>query len=127
MFCMLFFCFFFLMIRRPPRSTRTDTLFPYTTLFRSQRENLVFRANAQAGQMLQLAEAQGYRARQAMVGTVDQCQSLDARYRQEAKYCRPRLSLHHTRPMTRMGLPSGKSQMKRSSSSRSVEIGRAHV
>src|SRR3546814_13212422 len=31
-----FFVFlFFLMIRRPPRSTRTDTLFPYTTLFRS--------------------------------------------------------------------------------------------
>src|SRR3546814_4017285 len=28
-----FICFF--MIRRPPRSTRTDTLFPYTTLFRS--------------------------------------------------------------------------------------------
>src|SRR3546814_2022947 len=27
--------FFFLMIRRPPRSTRIDTLFPYTTLFRS--------------------------------------------------------------------------------------------
>src|SRR3546814_820758 len=31
------FCFFFLMIRRPPRSTRTDTLFPYTTRFRSDR------------------------------------------------------------------------------------------
>src|SRR3546814_10982023 len=30
-----FLSFFFLMIRRPPRSTRTDTLFPYTTLFRS--------------------------------------------------------------------------------------------
>src|SRR3546814_10990264 len=29
------FIFFFLMRRRPPRSTRTDTLFPYTTLFRS--------------------------------------------------------------------------------------------
>src|SRR3546814_9552942 len=28
-------CFFFLRIRRPPRSTRTDTLFPYTTRFRS--------------------------------------------------------------------------------------------
>src|SRR3546814_19519314 len=27
--------FFFLIIRRPPRSTRTDTRFPYTTLFRS--------------------------------------------------------------------------------------------
>src|SRR3546814_17834856 len=32
--CMVALCFF-LMIRRPPRSTRTDTLFPYTTLFRS--------------------------------------------------------------------------------------------
>src|SRR3546814_11831302 len=30
--------FFFLMIRRPPRSTRTDTLFPYTTLFRSSMQ-----------------------------------------------------------------------------------------
>src|SRR3546814_16670753 len=30
--------FFFLMIRRPPRSTRTDTLFPYTTLFRSEAD-----------------------------------------------------------------------------------------
>src|SRR3546814_11858430 len=28
-------CIFFLILRRPPRSTRTDTLFPYTTLFRS--------------------------------------------------------------------------------------------
>src|SRR3546814_1806514 len=32
------FCFFF-MIPRPPRSTRTDTLFPYTTLFRSRRKS----------------------------------------------------------------------------------------
>src|SRR3546814_8031215 len=38
--------FFFLMIRRPPRSTRTDTLFPYTTLFRSaddHRRRRIFR------------------------------------------------------------------------------------
>src|SRR3546814_19202764 len=35
------FYFFFLMIRRPPRSTRTDTLFPYTTLFRSVRRAAV--------------------------------------------------------------------------------------
>src|SRR3546814_19704766 len=33
--------FFFLMIRRPPRSTRTDTLFPYTTLFLSPIRNRV--------------------------------------------------------------------------------------
>src|SRR3546814_14903871 len=32
-----FVYFLFLMIRRPPRSTRTDTLFPYTTLFRSHK------------------------------------------------------------------------------------------
>src|SRR3546814_2875195 len=36
---------FFLMIRRPPRSTRTDTLFPYTTLFRSRRQWSSSRAN----------------------------------------------------------------------------------
>src|SRR3546814_12663037 len=35
---------FFLMIRRPPRSTRTDTLFPYTTLFRST-ETLLWQVN----------------------------------------------------------------------------------
>src|SRR3546814_16378270 len=34
--CMCYIFLFFLMIRRPPRSTRTDTLFPYTTLFRSR-------------------------------------------------------------------------------------------
>src|SRR3546814_6160046 len=35
--CGYLFCsFFILMIRRPPRSTRTDTLFPYTTLFRAK-------------------------------------------------------------------------------------------
>src|SRR3546814_7341714 len=33
---------FFLMIRLPPRSTRTDTLFPYTTLFRSPEVERVF-------------------------------------------------------------------------------------
>src|SRR3546814_14036204 len=38
MFSLYLWCFFFLMIRRPPRSTRTDTLFPYTTLFRSHQQ-----------------------------------------------------------------------------------------
>src|SRR3546814_7212998 len=38
MMCLIDLVFFvFLMIRRPPRSTRTDTLFPYTTLFRSRK------------------------------------------------------------------------------------------
>src|SRR3546814_15031226 len=37
MFVIVYRYIFFLMIRRPPRSTRTDTLFPYTTLVRSCR------------------------------------------------------------------------------------------
>src|SRR3546814_8601249 len=39
--CMCCLFVFFLMIRRPPRSTRTDTLFPYTTLFRSLNDALI--------------------------------------------------------------------------------------
>src|SRR3546814_16792224 len=37
------------MIRRPPRSTRTDTLFPYTTLFRSQDDQRVVRLRRRLG------------------------------------------------------------------------------
>src|SRR3546814_8195665 len=40
---MMFICC--LMIRRPPRSTRTDTLFPYTTLFRSELKKVDFSHN----------------------------------------------------------------------------------
>src|SRR3546814_17366732 len=43
-FIMLLCLMFFLMIRRPPRSTRTDTLFPYTTLFRSALRHRAGRA-----------------------------------------------------------------------------------
>src|SRR3546814_13075741 len=41
---------FFLMIRRPPRSTRTDTLFPYTTLFRSEKTYVFYASNHDGGQ-----------------------------------------------------------------------------
>src|SRR3546814_18618644 len=41
--------FFFLMIRRPPRATRTDTLFPYTTLFRSETAHARTLRGAQKG------------------------------------------------------------------------------
>src|SRR3546814_14717211 len=37
-------CVFFLMIRRPPRSKRTETRFPYTTLFRSREVGRAFGA-----------------------------------------------------------------------------------
>src|SRR3546814_14043523 len=42
----LSFCF--LMIRRPPRSTRTDTLFPYTTLFRSDAYSYIHQVSSVA-------------------------------------------------------------------------------
>src|SRR3546814_11511602 len=45
------------MIRRPPRSTRTDTLFPYTTLFRSQRR-LVLEGAGRIEQPLHLGHGQ---------------------------------------------------------------------
>src|SRR3546814_17542572 len=38
--CLSCYVLFFLSIRRPPSSTRTDLLFPYTTLFRSRRRNV---------------------------------------------------------------------------------------
>src|SRR3546814_19941488 len=64
-FVFIFLFIFFLMIRRPPRSTRTDTLFPYTTLFRSHPGKL-FGAPVAAGSMggdgpLQCAGAERYR------------------------------------------------------------------
>src|SRR3546814_20093049 len=47
--------FFFLMILRPPRSTRTDTLFPYTTLFRSDARDFrrALRLGANPGRLAQ--------------------------------------------------------------------------
>src|SRR3546814_5597519 len=52
----LFSVMFFLMIRPLPRSTRTDTLFPYTTLSRSERRKTILRAEREA---LALAELRG--------------------------------------------------------------------
>src|SRR3546814_3766584 len=46
---MFIILFFFLMRRRPPRSTRTDTLFPYTTLFRSRGSEGIFRGSGKLG------------------------------------------------------------------------------
>src|SRR3546814_13630092 len=47
------------MRRRPPRSTRTDTLFPYTTLFRSQAHFHRLRLAHRAGEALRSAHAGG--------------------------------------------------------------------
>src|SRR3546814_6703282 len=50
------------MIRRPPRSTRTDTLFPYTTLFRSHR-SVKIRAGASVWRKLLAFSGPGYLVR----------------------------------------------------------------
>src|SRR3546814_16835997 len=50
-------CIFFLMLRRPPRSTRTDTLFPYTTLFRAPNiATLVVTGDADLAEIRPLVE-----------------------------------------------------------------------
>src|SRR3546814_5661232 len=51
--------FFFLMIRRPPRPTRTDTLFPYTTLFRSGAGDFLTGFGDLAGQVFLDLQAAG--------------------------------------------------------------------
>src|SRR3546814_18670105 len=66
---------FFLMIRRPPRSTRTDTLFPYTTLFRSDLQAVLAFAQDNAAE---LSGKYGNVTRQS-VGTIQrQLLSFDA-------------------------------------------------
>src|SRR3546814_19920579 len=70
----MFLVFFFLMIRRPPRSTRTDTLFPYTTLFRSYRSDRLSkfhprtRPRAYRAHRFGRRAGRGARARQAGAG-----------------------------------------------------------
>src|SRR3546814_9727244 len=57
-FSVICLLFFFLMIRRPPRSTRTDTLFPYTTLFRSAGTGVLAKAAREAGGLVSCIELQ---------------------------------------------------------------------
>src|SRR3546814_17278360 len=49
------------MIRRPPRSTRTDTLFPYTTLFRSNSALVIVRGDSHVGGSIQIVQGGGAR------------------------------------------------------------------
>src|SRR3546814_2679744 len=67
------------MIRRPPRSTRTDTLFPYTTLFRSPGRKLrlsAVAADVDRGRSVLHAKAIGHRECQPQVG-MQELPSLD--------------------------------------------------
>src|SRR3546814_11993281 len=76
------FFFFFLMIRRPPRSTRTDTLFPYTTLFRShtaraeQAQTLVRFGEQQSAALKTLVETQMQAAEKLRASVADNLKTL---------------------------------------------------
>src|SRR3546814_4498674 len=77
------------MIRRPPRSTRTDTLFPYTTLFRSSqvRQSGKFRAARTRRDYPLFADPAPYRPFRASWA----CVTLD---RQDLSRCRARSEEH---------------------------------
>src|SRR3546814_14509254 len=68
----MLFLFFFLMIRRPPRSTRTDTLFPYTTLFRSQDGHIIAKIDIPASGFFTVA-AFSDDGRQVVIGDWAKC------------------------------------------------------
>src|SRR3546814_10958316 len=78
------FFFVFLMLRRPPRSTRTDTLFPYTTLFRSSllgsqhilRRRRVLPLEAAAAEEIRTIRIAG--AVEALGKRADLCWAVDA-------------------------------------------------
>src|SRR3546814_7394980 len=64
---------FFLMLRRPPRSTRTDTLFPYTTLCRSQTILMPFGSTdgiRRGDRVTALRHAQTVRVSETLLGRV---------------------------------------------------------
>src|SRR3546814_1977600 len=67
--------FFFLRIRRPPRSTRTDTLFPYTTLFRSPWRPAA-RIRREAIPRLRRDRSSGFRSRSRSEEHTSELQSL---------------------------------------------------
>src|SRR3546814_18094296 len=103
------------MIRRPPRSTRTDTLFPYTTLFRSRlvakltrcpgdegaRQQAVIAPDARVGSKIGVAHRCAY-AEPAVSGGFDPVERLEANV-DEVRRCFY-LELHS---VVALGLPGG--------------------
>src|SRR3546814_16317869 len=81
-------CVFFLMIRRPPRSTRTDTLFPYTTLFRSERPRARDPARKRASEVPPAAARAHRISRRARRARRSQRRGVSAARRRTGTACR---------------------------------------
>src|SRR3546814_14778228 len=80
--------FFFLMNQRPPRSTRTDTLFPYTTLFRSPRQAVHSHHAGGAGRTLRRAARRSVETLEDRAGRLSQpveAQGLSRRDRRNVR------------------------------------------
>src|SRR3546814_6731870 len=73
------------MIRRPPRSTRTDTRFPYTTLFRSNAVAAVVVAGRLAVELELGVDVAGFDPDEAVIGTVGHGRHRQQRGRQHAR------------------------------------------
>src|SRR3546814_14621115 len=116
---------FFLMIRRPPRSTRTYTLFPYTTLFRSHARG--GRLDGGARKM------QEERARTGGADNGRPCNGAKEQRRTSAERLRFPLRHHHGRPGDRHDDVDGRvggGERNNALARKSPiieEIGRAHV
>src|SRR3546814_18138051 len=119
------FCVFFIIIRRPPGSTRTDSLFPSTTLFRSVATHASARSRGLMQQLAALVVAHGF---DVHIGS--RCQAAD----------RERVWTHSLTPYpgTEISMPGCKQlplnllfrpSLARASPplARPSEIGRAHV
>src|SRR3546814_2857018 len=112
------------MLRRPPRSTRTDTLFPYTTLFRSRRSL----AHARLGPMLIHIIARG------RIGRGPEAE-LVARYLKRVSWAQKISELPDTGGRVPAAqdnsrtvlLDEGGEQLSSTEFARLLEIGRAHV
>src|SRR3546814_14078423 len=80
--CPLQFVVIFLMIRRPPRTTRTDTRFPYTTLFRSNVGSLTYHFGSKANLLREIYQrhtAPMNRRRLELLGEARRIQNPDER------------------------------------------------
>src|SRR3546814_16827878 len=99
---------FFLMLRLPPRSTRTDTLLPYTTLFRSDQESLL--AIDPLDVFRDIAHHLAFRARSDLMDRLDQ--QVDHRIRKlsfqrhQINGIEPELASRYM-PAHPRGIPSG--------------------
>src|SRR3546814_18319434 len=105
------------MIRRPPRSTRTDTLFPYTTLFRSWRR-AVLAATRRAANAYAETRSHHHRWRARREST-SSASDVDSQHRES------RADLEHPRVLPRLGQLAAGGQTRSRADRKSVVEGKS--